>query len=114
MNINEVLDNYVTQSNCLFTNTWEAIHALFPNIDIDFEIKIPDSRAGVVKYSDFFLTLPKGTEVRICRENDKDIYSDNHIYIYLPECANKDYWEEQIKLQNSKHYRFSIENQSIN
>jgi hypothetical protein len=63
MDIKEVIDYYEEHVARLETNTWQAVEALFPNIDIEFNLTRPDTTKLVVAHASFLQKLPKGTKV---------------------------------------------------
>jgi hypothetical protein len=107
MNVKEVLEYYVEQSNHLHTNTWQAIHALFPNLDIDFSIHYPKERKAVSDHESFLKKLPKGTEV-VMDEAEFKNYHGMCVYIYLPQDADSSFWQKQIELENCDDCRFFL------
>jgi hypothetical protein len=114
MNAKELLEYYVEQSNRLHTNTWQGIHALFPNLDIDFSIHSPKERKVVSDHESFLITLPKVTEV-VMDEAQLNDYYGMCVYLYLPENSDKEFWSKQIELQNCDDCRFILNDErSIN
>jgi hypothetical protein len=108
MDTKEVLEHYVEQSNRLFTNIWQAINALFPNIDLDFSIRDPKERKAVIDHEKFLQSLPKGSEVALGEDKVED-YSGMCVFIFLPENEDMELWNKQIELKNCDDCRFFLE-----
>jgi hypothetical protein len=108
MDIKEVIEYYESEIERLSKNTWEAVEALFPNIDLDFWLSQPNVTKLVVKHARFLQKLPKGTKVVFANDVEFRNYYGVYVYIYLPPSGDRVYWSQRLKEEDHDECRFEL------